>query len=248
MKLVHRIHQALSPLIYGDRLALVPPSVNANWPERQFLRQLLTQQRVDAVFDVGANVGQYAIELRLIGFRGPIFSFEPSSCFAALQQRAADDPDWHVFNVALGAEPGVATFHEMGASVFNSFLAPSTDETAAYAGANDIARTVTVTVETLATVLPRLQQQYGFRRPFLKMDTQGFDVQVFRGATAVHDRIVALQSELSIKRIYRDAPLWTDVIAEYTAAGFDLARLFAVNPTQDTLLECDCFMRNTLFA
>jgi hypothetical protein len=76
------------------------------------------------------------------------------------------------------------------------------------------------------------------------MDTQGFDVEVFRGAAPVHDRIAGIQSEVSVKRLYADTPDWRQSIGEYEAAGFELAGLYAVNPQLDHLTEFDCYMQS----
>lgn len=55
--------------------------------KRQFVKQLEARQ-VDAVFDIGANSGQYSIGLRRAGFRGRIISFEPlSGPFSLLEKR-----------------------------------------------------------------------------------------------------------------------------------------------------------------
>jgi FkbM family methyltransferase len=62
---------------------------------------------------------------------------------------------------------------------------------------------IEVDVRTLSEVTPDLQQQLKFNRPFLKMDTQGFEVEIFLGAgDDVAHKFVGLQAEVAIKSIY----------------------------------------------
>lgn len=194
--------------------------------------------------DVGANVGQYASELRLIGFKGQILSFEPDpAAFAQLDAASAGDRRWHVFNHALGEAAGTAELNVMGTSDFNSFRQPSTDETEHFSGQNRVVERVSVQVLRLDAILPELRRQYGFDRPFLKTDTQGFDVEVFRGAIGVHTQMVGIQCELPIKRLYEGATSWVDAIQEYSNAGFEIAGIFNNNPAEPFLIECDCFFQ-----
>jgi hypothetical protein len=85
-------------------------------------------------------------------------------------------------------------------------------------------------------------REHGFQRPFLKMDTQGFDVEVFRGAEQVRHLIVGMQSELPIKHLYQDTMPWDATLAEYQRAGFALAGLYQVNPGYAELIELDCYL------
>src|ERR1700678_3413224 len=70
---------------------------------------MLRSPRIQTVLDVGANVGDYGVELREWGYKGRILSFEPASAaFKALSRRASADALWSVFNYALGGEEGLA--------------------------------------------------------------------------------------------------------------------------------------------
>jgi hypothetical protein len=129
----------------------------------------------------------------------------------------------------------------MRASVLNSFREPSNQETDYAAYYNQVIERVDVKVERLDRILPRLRHAYGFARPFLKIDTQGFDLEVFRGAAGIHTTLVGVQSEIAIRRLYENVPTWTDVINEYTSADFELVGLFPVNPRERLLVECDCY-------
>jgi FkbM family methyltransferase len=237
-----RIHRLLAPIIYRDGVAVVPPKVGPDWGERQFLRRMLKRLRVDCVIDVGANEGQYASELRLIGYRGTILSFEPSPrSFERLSKTSEKDADWHVFDFALGSKADEALFNRMRESVFDSLRQPTSEETRRHFEDNQVVDQVTVHVERLDTLFPGLKRRFGFTRPFLKTDAQGFDLEVFRGAQSIQAELAGLQCELALKRLYEGAPLMTDVLPEYERAGFVLAGLFAVNPHERQVDECNLF-------
>jgi FkbM family methyltransferase len=214
-------------------------------PERTHLRRLLAHLDVDCVFDVGANVGQYATALRRnIGFRGRIISFEPiPEAAAEVRSKAAHDPLWSVEEMALADVSETRPFHIMAANEFSSLSAPRRDDVSLFDNLNQTARTIPVQVETLATEFKRLQAQYRFRRPFLKMDTQGFDLTVLKGAGNVLPQFVGFQSELSIRRIYEQAVDFREALTFYESLGFDLSALVPNNGGHfPALIEIDCIM------
>src|SRR5215471_3218540 len=74
--------------------------------------RLLKHFGINLVFDVGANIGQYGAEMRSLGYRGRIVSFEPLSReFEVLRKRAENDALWKVDNRALGDCEGTAEIH-----------------------------------------------------------------------------------------------------------------------------------------
>lgn len=224
-------------------LPLLLDRIKPHWPQRSFLRRLLRALEVDCVLDVGAHGGEYGAELRDIGYRGAIVSFEPDpAVFERLSARAAGDPDWHVLNLALASAAGTMALNVMELPQFNSFRAPSERETDIYRDENKVVRRVEVPVETLSSLLPSLEAKHGFCRPFLKMDTQGFDLEVFAGAAGVRERLVGMQTELSVLRIYEDTPLWHEALQHYQNAGFELVGLYPVNPHLLKLVEFDCYL------
>jgi len=53
--------------------------------------------KTNIVFDVGANTGQFSMDLRQKGFNGKIISFEPlSSAWGQLIKNASKDKNWIV--------------------------------------------------------------------------------------------------------------------------------------------------------
>lgn len=106
--------------VAGFELRRIKPKTN---PAYQLLIGL-KRFDIDLVFDVGANAGQFASELRDIGYAGEIVSFEPlSAASLSLSARAADDSKWHVHQRgAIGDFDGEIEINISGNSVSSSVL------------------------------------------------------------------------------------------------------------------------------
>jgi Methyltransferase FkbM domain len=142
-----------------------------------------------------------------------------------------------VLGVALGNSSGRAILHSMpSASEGNNFLTLRRENKPPIVE-------VDVEMKNLDSLLPELRSEFGFSRPFLKMDTQGFDLEVFAGARHVIDTIVGLQSELSFDPFYAGAPDWHHALSVYQQSGFKLSTLVNNNLTWfPDLREMDCIM------
>ncbi|MFZ4766069.1 MAG: FkbM family methyltransferase [Roseimicrobium sp.] len=188
----------------------------------EHLKQLFKRLEVTCVLDVGANDGAYAESLRHeVGYQGWIHSFEPlPKQLEVLRSKAAKDPRWVIHPYALGAESGAADFHVMSSDVFSSFLTPDPNQPVKYADSNRVSQTLSVTIRTIAEVLPDILAQHGAGPVYLKMDTQGYDLQVFAGAQFALPHIVALQSELAFNNIYAQAPGWQEMVRAFGEGGF----------------------------
>jgi FkbM family methyltransferase len=214
------------------------------------LKKFLKHYRVDCVFDVGANNGQYAEMLRKkVGYKGPIISFEPIPAAAAiLRKKAKSNSNWYVEEVALDTSTGTALFNVMQADQFSSLHAPSEKEVLLFKDMNKIAQQVSVETKTLAEVFEEYRKRLGFKRPFLKMDTQGHDLEIARAGESVLKLFVGLQSELSIKKIYDDTNDYKKTVDYYTSQGFELSAFVPNNEGHfPHLIEIDCIMYNTNF-
>ena len=199
------------------------------------LARLFDLHEIDIVLDVGARVGEYGLWLRQNGYRGRIVSFEPVQESAnRLRQRAATDPLWRVEQCALGdtdstAEINVAVMTQM------SSLLPVTDYGRTFP--TETERTETIEVRRLDTVWPSLPTG----RVYLKMDTQGFDLQVLTGAGPRIDEVVALQTEAAVQVIYDGAPTHLRTLAELERLGFTVSGMFPVTlDDRLALVEYDC--------
>ncbi|MBN9560038.1 MAG: FkbM family methyltransferase [Alphaproteobacteria bacterium] len=206
------------------------------------LSLLFDHLAISSVIDIGANEGQYRNFLRnQVGFTGAIFSFEPDPDLSdKLMRRAAEDAKWRVFPFALGPAEGVQLFNRMGDKQFNSFHEPSPDQPVHVRMQNRVVSTVPVTVRTLDGVAAELGE---LGPVYVKIDTQGFDLEVLKGGRNVIRSALALQTEVSLRPVYSGSPSFAESIAAFQAEGFAIADLFIVaSDGQMRAVEFDCVM------
>jgi FkbM family methyltransferase len=198
---------------------------------------------VNCVFDVGANAGQYARRLRGFGYLGRIVSFEPTAdAFERLSKAAADDPDWRVHHLGLGREDTVSSIHT-GWNTMNSLLPPSDYGRGRYQRFTKT-RTEEIRIRRLDDVMDEALEGIDEPRPFLKMDTQGYDLEVFAGAGERIADFVGLQSEVAVLRLYEGSPRMSDAVATYEESGFEITGMYPVTREAGTgrVVEFDCVM------
>ena len=207
------------------------------------LMQLMKTYETGLVLDVGANEGQYAQELRANGYRGRIVSFEPlEAAFGVLARAAANDPLWEVQRLALGAAPGKSVIHVAGNSTSSSLLGMLPTHEAAAPQSKYIA-TQEIEVATLDEVLPRLGAWQG--AIWLKIDTQGYEAEVLKGAPESIGRIGCVQLEMSLVPLYDGSQTFEDLLRWMLERKFRLIGLqpgFTNNQTGE-LLQVDGVFR-----
>jgi len=207
------------------------------------LRSVFNFHKVDLILDVGANKGQYGKFLRFLGYTGDIISFEPlPPVFQILADAAKDDPRWTVVNLGLGdkREEKVINFHSQS-SDFSSILTINKLGLEQFGGLENPIQ-LTISIETLDNFFKDAPQWQG-RKTFLKMDTQGYDLQVFRGAKTALTQCVAMQAELSFHGIYDGMPTYLESLKEFEQSGFTVSGLFPVSrQSNHSLIEADCVL------
>ena len=173
------------------------------------------------IFDVGANVGQFAQDLRSAGFAGKIVSFEPlTSAHAKLVLAAKKDSNWFVHpRTALGDINGEIDINISGNSVSSSILPMMATHTSAALDSAYIAkeRTPLASLDTFAN-----QYLSNNSRLFLKIDTQGYEWQVLDGAFDTLTLAHGVLLEVSLMPLYEGQHLWGDILDRMESLGFTL--------------------------
>jgi FkbM family methyltransferase len=199
---------------------------------------------INLVLDVGANVGDYAFDLRRVGYKGRIFSYEPlRENFANLDRAAAADSLWKTINCACGAQAGSARInvakHRASSSLLPMLAAHSTN-----APGSEYISEEMISVCTLDdTVMPSLNSQ---DKVWLKIDTQGYEAEVLKGAKRLLPHVRGLECELSLMPLYGGQPLIDEMITMIYQLGFRMvgvAPVFVAPETGYTLQIDGTFLR-----
>jgi FkbM family methyltransferase len=197
------------------------------------LKMLFSAYEISCVLDVGAHRGEYGLWLRRNGYHGDIVSFEPVRAnFQDLARVAAGDPRWHCVGYALGAENRVASINVTSHTVFSSFHTPNAAARTIFGQGPTVERSEEVEIRRLDTVLDTLPVNFGKDRTYLKIDAQGWDLEVIAGAEGVLDRVIALQTEVAIQTIYEGMPAVADSLAAIAERGFVPSGFFPVDLDQ----------------
>lgn len=163
--------------------------------------KLLIRNDSPICIDVGANVGQTIDSLLKIFTNPTIHAFEPSTkTFKTLLSKAFGDQVF-LYNMALGKEIQKREFINYNESVLSSFLPLDSDEENRFR-LTGIDRKEIVEIDTL----DRFYQRSNLNEiDLLKIDTQGFDLEVLLGAKeALHKRIIRnVLVELNFVKMYK---------------------------------------------
>lgn len=212
------------------------------------LKNLFKLLDIDCVIDVGANKGQFGKFLRNnIGYKGDIISFEPVlETFYTLSDQSKADPFWRVYRFALGERMGNKEINITKESQLNSFLDPIETGINFVDELNTTKRKEIVPIITLDYFFNENKNLLNNKKIFLKLDTQGYDLEVLEGGTLSIPRILGLQTEISCIPIYSNMLSFTKSIENLKEKGFDVTGMFPVN--QDKyyrVIEFDCVCINT---
>jgi FkbM family methyltransferase len=146
---------------------------------------------------VGSERGSVAAALREAGL-DPVWLIEPfPDNVARLRDRFGSDPGMHVLDIAAGAEDGTASLHlardRSGGSLeaFHSLHPRSTDTGVSWEGS------MQVRVRSLDSL--RADGEVPGRVGVLKIDSEGADAEVLRGASNIRAEVVMVE-------FWRDMP------------------------------------------
>jgi FkbM family methyltransferase len=214
--------------VLGKALRLLPVKrfraamalgVGAAIEHRTLLRGLATRG-IRCVVDIGANVGQFALCARECLPGAEILAFEPLASAAARFRLVHDaDPRVRLVEAAVGPAVGTRSLHVSRAADSSSLLPIGAGQESLFPGTGE-SHLETVRVVRLEDEMP----DTGVPVPTLvKIDVQGFELEVLRGCESRLDQIEFIYVECSFIELYEGQALAGEVVAWLCERDFRLA-------------------------
>lgn len=233
----------LNSLLHRSGFELMRYNKGTNGALRR--KAILEKYNIDLIIDVGANTGIYGKEVRETGYTGEIISFEPlTDAFEKLKANVEMDPKWKAYNFALGSENGNQLINISANSHSSSILEILDTHTKAETSASYVGKQE-IQIRTLDSFL--FDYKVSNKEVYLKIDTQGFELNVLRGAINSLNFIQTIQLEMSLQPLYDGQPLYNNVmdfLHSYNYSLIDIEPGFADLKT-GTLLQFDGIFRKS---
>lgn len=178
-------------------LATIPSMRHLDMPKR--LRHMRTLGfRPRCILDVGAGHGEWARLAAAIWPEATIFGFEPNrSEQALLEKTRADLPQFRYFQAFLGPSRGTIKYSDKGHQT--SLL--------------DVQARSQGSKEAPMLVIDELIARGELERPdFIKIDVQGFELEVLKGAKDTLSGVSAVLLEVNFYRFDPETPTVDEVI------------------------------------
>jgi len=205
-------------------------------------RDVLRRIKPDLVVDVGANVGQFSLLVKNECPSAQIIAFEPLNDAAAIYRLLfPGDQNVVLHQAAVGPEKGEAEMHVSNSADSSSLLPISKTQTDLFPGTEEVRR------ETVAVVPLEyyLTGDYSGQCTLLKIDVQGFELDVLRSVSSLNRFFNWVYVEASFLPFYESQALVHDVVAYMLENGYRLVGCY--DPTYSktgSVLQADfLFMR-----
>lgn len=216
MKLINIFRKIINPI--GLDLKIYP---STNLRRR---KKIIEHYNITKIFDVGANSGQYAIEmLKDLKFKGIIISFEPvKTTFNKLKKNSKKYSNWKSFNFGLGDKEETLNINLSQNTFSSSFLEILSDHVSS-APESKVVGTEEVSIKKIDNIYDELVDDKDV--VLLKIDVQGFEKNVLDGAKKSLNKIKCIQIEMSIEELYKNEMLFEDMLNYLNKFGFQLCSL-----------------------
>lgn len=199
----------------------------------------IQNMNIKTVIDVGANIGQSALQFHRLFPSAKIYSFEPlHSCFMQLNANLKNVPNFKSFNLALSDKEGEQNIHRSEYSVCSSLrkMGKLHKEAFPFSSGETLEA---IDVNTLDNVAQGLDLEDNI---LLRIDVNGYEDRVIMGSRNILNRIKVIIIETSFRELYEGQPLFSDIYEVLYKQGFVYSGSWQElkSPLDGSALQQDC--------
>lgn len=205
--------------------------------------QWIADLKLNTVFDIGANEGQFAHKMRRLLPDAEIISFEPiTQVYKILVNSFKNDSLFRSYNIGLGDNVSTS---EMWLNEYSpsSSLLKMKDHLKHFSFAKQ-QTAVNVKIDMLDNVINLAE----FRKPFMvKIDVQGYEEKVISGGRNIISQAEAVIVEVSFRQLYEDQVLFDSIYRQMLNMGFHFHGNYEqlLSPLNNEILQADAiFLKN----
>ena len=193
---------------------------------------------ITTVLDVGANTGQFALQIHALLPEAKIYSFEPlADCYAALRKNMQGVANFESFNVALGNSNGKCSIYRNACSPSSSLLPMQNLHKQAFPQTAH-AELEEIEICRLDDMAHALELNDNV---LIKIDVQGFEDKVILGGQKVIERAHVIIVETTFEPLYQGQVLFDGIYSMLNAKGFEIRGCEEPlrNPGDTRIMQCD---------
>lgn len=206
--------------------------------------RLLAYLGCRTIVDVGANRGQFTLAAMTACPSARIIAFEPLPSPARVFRRVIDGQRRVTLHeIALGSARGEAVMHVSRRDDSSSLLPIGPAQRSLFPGTGEVGTACVPVARLCDVVAPE-----ALRAPtLLKVDVQGYELEVLKGCREVIESIDFVYAECSFVELYRGQALAAEVIAWLKESGLHLAALYnAVSDGHCRVIQGDLLFMRTV--
>jgi FkbM family methyltransferase len=195
----------------------------------------LVKVKSPVILDIGANSGQSIELFRQFWPSSFIHSFEPTKSLAEILFDKFQNSKTIINNTAMGANPTKAKLNINQKSVLNSLLPLDSSDENRFREKKVVGKEEVIvdTVDGYITI-----HQIG-QIDLLKTDTQGFDMEVLKGAMGAikSGKILNVLIEINFARMYQNQGTSTEILEFLFGNKFALIGLYEISRSHNTRID-----------
>lgn len=225
--------------------------IRRNGGSRDIFRLLekpwLPRDRIKSVLDVGANDGQFARTAQALFPAAAIYAFEPNPEAAERLRANLPSGNLKIFPMACGRERGEAKL-QLSRFAPASSLLKSTAQQLAEFPETAVDRAVSVEVQRLDSIM---REEHFEPEALLKLDVQGFELEVLQGAEGILDAVAVVVCEVNTAQLYQGQTQMESLLAFLRKANFrvvDIGEPIRSRHTSEVIYVDLAFLRAGLSA